>query len=112
MTSRSQPISSTDIHLIIAATRLHIQHYFLIVVIVDGGFFSSPLHEHMVYVCHVLCVPATDASGNSLRVSMWHVTMGAGTDRHLPQILSVSETHWSTVISDLYSRAALTCSCH
>lgn len=73
---------------------------------------SSPLHTHAVYVCFadgVPCAPAIHASGKSLRVFMWHITVGAGTDRRLPQILSVSETHR---MSDLYSRAALTCSRH
>lgn len=74
-------------------------------------FIPSP-HRHAVYVCFadgVPCAPAIHASGKGLHVFMWHITVGAGTDRRLPQILSVSETHR---MSDLYSRAALTCSRH
>lgn len=89
------------IYVIMAITWLRIQ---------QEDFCLSPLHKHMVYVCFAyvgLCVRAIDASGKKMRVFKWHVTVGAGTGRRLPGILSVSETHRSTVVSDLYNGAAL-----
>lgn len=84
-----------DIYFIIAMIWLHIQQA------EDFIFVCGPLGWRIFQFASPqargLCLlrlrcPAIEASGKRLHVSMWHVTVGASTDRRLPGILGFRNT--------------------